>query len=211
MNNVSVLNARDFIRGGGHFGNYVATTYELQGDRVILSAICNECGAKNHIPWSHTTIEARTPGTVLCINRERHAPVAKAVEQDWASMDQAQFKKYIATLQSDVFLKMCRTNPAFAARNEETPNTYVDTRQVIAGKDERDRVALVAKHRSQFENAYYAYEYHNLPQPFRGVEGWMALPEATRQAIIKQFDLHNVNWKDKELSSTLGSFYTGSK
>ena len=211
MNNVAILNARNFIRDGGKFGNYVATSYELQGDRIILSCSCDACGAKNKIPYSHVNIEARTPGTVRCVNIERHAPKAKAAEPDWTLMSSAEFKAYVKRMPADAFIKLCRSNPVFAARNEETPTTYVDTRQVIAGKDERDRAALVAKHSAQFENAYYAHEFHNLPQPFRGVEGWMALPEATRQAVIKQFDLNNVNWKDKELTSTLGSFYTGSK
>ena len=188
MNNVAILNARNFIRDGGKFGNYVATSYELQGDRIILSCSCDGCGAKNKIPYSHVNVEARTPGTVRCVNIERHAPVAKAAEPDWISMDQAHFKKYVASLQSDVFLKMCRTNPAFAARNEETPNTYIDRKEAIERKDAEAIHTKREAQRTIFVNAHHAYEANGLNCPFN-FEQWLQKSEAERQAVITPLDL----------------------
>lgn len=197
MNNVAILSARNFIRDGGKFGNYVATSYELQGDRIILSCICDGCGAQNKIPYSHVNVEARTPGSVRCINRERHAPVAKAAEPDWASMDQAQFKKYISTLQSDVFLKMCRTNPAFAARNEATPTTYIERNEAIARRAQMDAEARLAPVREWWKRLYRVCSGNAgivppvpaRPMPVQSLQEMAALKPAQLEQIITDYGL----------------------
>jgi hypothetical protein len=193
-NTISVLNARDFIRRGGKFGNYTASSYELNGDRVVLIAECSACGAKNRIQWSHVASEQRSPGTLLCINRERHKAAPKAATPNWQSMSDAQFKAYVDSLPSDQYLAMTKKDPAFAARDAAHPNNYIDTKEALARKESADREAKLAPHRAMFKNAYYAYDTHNLRAPFHRLEGWLALPEAERQAIIKRFDLTNVDY-----------------
>lgn len=202
-NQISILNARDFIRNNPVFGNYTATSYELQRDTIVLVAECTECGARNRVPWSHVSVEARTPGTVPCINRERHAPVAKAAEPDWMSMDRAQFKKYVAGLPSDVFIKMCRSNPAFAARNEQTPNTYIDRKEAISRKEAAEYQSKRDAQHAVFVNLYYAYEARGGTVPFN-FESWLQKPEAERQEFIRHFDLNNVDYKERQLGRLFG-------
>jgi hypothetical protein len=192
-NTISVLNARDFIRRGGKFGNYVATSYELNGDRVVIIADC-ECGAKNRVPWNHIATEQRTPGTVLCINRERHKAAAKPAAPDWTRMSDAEFRSFVRRLPSDQYLALSK-NAAFAARDCAMPNKYIDRKEAIARQEAADREAKLAPHRAMFKNAWYAFDNNGLRAPFRGVEGWLALSEEDRQYIINKYDLKNVDYK----------------
>ena len=192
-NEIAILNARNFIRQGGQFGNYTATSYELQGDRVILVAECKECGAKNRIQWSNVSAEQRTPGILPCVNRAQHKAVAKSAAPDWRQMSDADFKAYVRRLPSDEYLRMSK-NAEFAARDAAMPNKYIDRKEAIAQKEAADREAKTAPHRKMFLNAWHAHEHHNLRQPFLRLEGWLALSEAERQAIIQRFDLTNVDY-----------------
>jgi hypothetical protein len=189
---IAIMNARNFVRDGGAFGDYIATSYELQGERVLLVALCNECGAKNRIPWSHVCVEARTPGTVLCVNRERHKAVAKPAAPDWQRMTDAQFRAYVKSLPSDQYLAMTK-NAAFAARDAENPNKYLDRKEAIERKERADKQACMEPHRKMFVNAWHAYDNQGLQPPFHRLEGWLALSEAERQGIIKRFSLDTVD------------------
>ena len=182
-NTISVLHVRNFIRDGGKFGNYVATTYELIGDRILLIADCNQCGAKNRIPWNNVAHEQRTPGLLPCLNRERHPAAAKQAAPDWARMTDAEFRSFVKRLPSDQYLAMSK-NAAFAARDAENPNKYLDRKEAIERKEQADKQARMEPHRKMFVNAWHAYDNQGLQPPFHRLEGWLALSEAERQGVV---------------------------
>jgi hypothetical protein len=196
MNNISILNTRNFIRDGGEFGNYTATSYEIQGDRVVLSAICNECTAKNHIPWSHVSVEARTPGTIRCVNRERHKAVATPAAPDWRTMTDAEFRLFVKRLPSDQYLALSK-DAQFAARDAEQPNKYLDRKEAIARKDAADREAKLAPIREWWTRLYFVCmgdasvkpPVPARPMPVRSLEEMAALKPADLERIITQYGL----------------------
>jgi hypothetical protein len=193
---IAIMNARNFVRDGGAFGNYIATSYELQGERVLLVALCNECGAKNRIPWSHVSVEARTRGTVLCVNRERHKAVATPAAPDWRTMTDAQFRAYVKSLPSDQYLTLSK-NAAFAARDAEQPNTYIDRKEAISRKAAADYEAAVGPIREWWTRLYFvcmgdASVNPPVPprsMPVKSLEEFAALKPADQERIIAQYGL----------------------
>ena len=139
-NQVAIYSARNFIRQGGAFGNYVAKSYEITGDRIILVAECNTCGAKNRIPWANVSVEQRTPGITVCVNRERHPATAKPVKADWRRMTDAEFAKFERSLSSEAYRKLFASDE-FTNRVNRLPKP-MDMKQAREAKEAADKAAI---------------------------------------------------------------------
>ena len=156
-----------------------------------LVAECTLCGHRQQFDinaWYCVT-KGRA---VQCANFSGHRTAPKA-----ETKPQPLTLDAINRMPADEYKRRMQQEPGFAEQAESILNSArkpIDRKQAIEQKEAADREAKLAPHRAMFKNAYYAYDEHGLQTPFHRLEGWLALSEAERQAIIKRFDLTNVDY-----------------
>jgi hypothetical protein len=176
---------------GKTFGTWTAREVTGTFAAPRLVAECTLCGNRQQFDvnaWYSVT-KGRT---IQCANFSGHRTVPKA-----ETKPQPLTLDAINKMPADEYRRRLEHEVGFRERAEailETVRKPMNHAQASEAKIAADKEAKIAPHRVMFLNAYHAFEHHNLRQPFHRLEGWLALPEAERQNIIKRFDLTDVDY-----------------
>ena len=111
-------------------------------------------------------------------------------------MTDAQFRAYVKSLPSDQYLTLSK-NAAFAARDAEQPNTYIDRKEAISRKAAADYEAAVGPIREWWTRLYFVCmgdasvnpPVPPRPMPVKSLEEFAALKPADQERIIAQYGL----------------------
>ena len=185
---------------GKKYGTWQAR--EVSGTTAAprLVAECTLCGNRQFFDINQWY--AITKGrSFQCTNLSGHRAETKAVPQA-----QPLSLEVLKKMPSDELKRRILHEPGFKEQANAIYNSApkeLNYREAREKKIALDEAARLAPQRTLFERAYYAYEAQGGTAPFNW-EQWLRMPESERSAIVKHFDLHNVDYKEQVLGQLFG-------
>jgi hypothetical protein len=196
VNSVALQYARGLV--GSKIGGYlVKAVVKESNDTLRMVCECTTCGQSNKMTLAVLQTEERSLGRVRCQNYQRHPVAPKAVTPNWKQMNDGDFNKFVSSLSSEVYKGLFSSKDGqLFQRRVNCMSIRPKTREEglankAAAAREKERTAaqkVVAK-------LFNACLWSNHKMPFEGgIDGWIALPQVTKDEIIRYYELDTKNW-----------------